>query len=64
MTNVEIFNLVKEKKEKIENLLDPTTFVLNPEVAQLEKEISELQAQCKHEFFHHFCKFCNLEEEK
>ena len=36
MTGLEIFSLVEEKKKKIEDLIDPTTFVLNHEVVELQ----------------------------
>ena len=42
MTSVEIFHLVREKKQKIEDIFDPTSFVLNPEVVKLEEEIRYL----------------------
>lgn len=62
MTSVEIFHLVREKKQKIEDIFDPTSFVLNPEVVKLEEEISDLQAQCEHDFVCGVCKYCSLEE--
>ena len=62
MTNVEIFHLVREKKQKIEDIFDPTSFVLNPEVVKLEEEISELQTQCEHDFVCGVGKYCSLEE--
>lgn len=62
MTGIEVFNLVKEKKDKIEDLFDPTSFVLNLEVQQLEAEIDELQAQCPHNFTNGVCEFCGKEE--
>ena len=39
MTGNEIFNLVETKKQEIEDLFDPTTFVLNPKIQELEKLI-------------------------
>lgn len=63
MTNQEIFTMVKSKKEKIDELFDPTVFVFNPEVARLEKEISDLQEMCKHEYENGVCKYCQKEKE-
>lgn len=64
MTGLEIFTRVNANKQKIEELTDYTTFVLNKEVVQLEEEISALQMICKHEFEEGVCKYCCKEEEK
>ena len=61
MTGIEVFNLIKEKKDRIEDLFDPTSFVLNPEVQKLEAEIDELQAHCPHNFTNGVCEFCGKE---
>lgn len=42
MTGPEVFALVTKKKQKIEELLDPTAFTLNAEIVALEREIGEL----------------------
>ena len=55
----------KEIKEKIdiltaeaESLLDPTTFVLNPRIAEINLEIVKLQEQCAHNYVNGVCEFC------
>ena len=55
----------KEIKEKIdalmaeaEALLDPTTFVLNQRMREINDEIIVLQKQCKHDFVDGICRFC------
>ena len=55
----------KEIKMKIdalnkeaEQLLDPTTFVLNPRIGEIDKEIRTLQAECEHNFVNGICEFC------
>ena len=55
----------KEIKEKIdalskeaESLLDPTTFVLNPRIEEINLEIAKLQNECKHNFVNGICEFC------
>lgn len=63
MTGLEIFARVKSNKKKIEDLLDYSTFVLNPEIVRLEEENKALQSMCKHEFIQGTCKFCDKEEE-
>jgi hypothetical protein len=62
MKNLEIFALVKEKKGQLETLVDPTSFVLNPEAEKLQQEIYNLQQQCSHDFYRGKCKYCELEE--
>ena len=63
MNGQEIFSLVKAKRKKIEDLFDPTTFVLNKEIIKLQDEINALQEQCTHEFDkNHVCKYCGKEE--
>jgi hypothetical protein len=55
----------KEIKMKIdalnieaEQLIDPTTFVLNPRISEISQEITKLQAQCNHNFVNGICEFC------
>jgi hypothetical protein len=64
MTHEELFTAVTTRKKKLEDIFDPTTFVLNPEVAQLEKEIEDLQATCTHCFIEGVCIHCTKEEQK
>jgi hypothetical protein len=63
MRGHEIFNLITEKKSKIEDLFDPTSFVLNPEVVKLEKEIEELQTECEHNYVEGVCEYCGKENQ-
>ena len=62
MTGSEIFSLVTIKRALLEDLIDPTSFVLNPEVENIRKEIEELQKNCPHEFVDGECKYCGKEE--
>ena len=62
MNGPEIFSLVTEKKQRIEEIFDPTTFVLNKEAQKLQEEITELQKECPHEFSAGICKYCGKEE--
>lgn len=62
MTGSEIFSLVTVKRALLEDLIDPTSFVLNPEVETIRKEIEELQKNCPHEFVDGECKYCGKEE--
>lgn len=62
MTGSEIFSLVTAKRALLEDLIDPTSFVLNPEIENVRKEIEELQKNCPHEFINGECKYCGKEE--
>ena len=62
MTGIEIFSAVSKRKQEIESIFDPTTFVLNPRVQELEREINELQEECPHRYTNGICDFCGKEE--
>ena len=62
MTKDEIRNKVLFNETKIQQLLDPSIFILQPEVQKLEKEIVELQNQCEHEFKDGICTICGKAE--
>ena len=64
MNGPEIFSLIKTKKDRIEELIDPTTFVLNKEVEVLQAEIENLQQECPHEYDNGTCRYCGKQEEK
>lgn len=59
-------NTIKEKilfnNQKIEEIFDPSIFILQEQVVKLMKENEELQAQCPHEFKDGVCIYCGLEE--
>lgn len=54
--------IIKEKidalNQEIEQLMDPTIFVLNPRINEINNEIKTLQAQCNHNFVNGICEFC------
>ena len=62
MDGLEIFTKIEGHKKRIEDLIDPTTFVLNPEIEQLQKEIMKLQQKCPHCYIECVCKYCGKEE--
>lgn len=53
---------MNELSEEAERLIDPTTFVLNPRIGEINQEIEELQSKCQHHFVNGMCEFCDLEE--
>lgn len=52
---------MNELSKEAERLIDPTTFVLNPRIAEINQEIEELQHKCQHHFVEGMCEFCDLE---
>lgn len=62
MTNFEIKEKIDANNRKIEELLNPSQFVLNNTVKKLLAENDALQAQCQHEFVDGFCIYCYKEE--
>jgi hypothetical protein len=54
----EIKKRIDELSIEIEQLVDPTTFVLNPRINEIDKEIKELQAKCNHNFIDGICEYC------
>lgn len=61
LTGQEVEKLIKFNNKKIEELLDPTSFVLQPEVQQLINENKELRKNCPHIFQDGVCIFCGTE---
>lgn len=55
-------NEIKEKidalNKEIEQLLDPSTFVLVPRIKEINTEIKNLQSQCQHNYINGICEFC------
>ncbi len=53
---------IKKKIDELcleaEKLLDPTTFVLNPRISEINDEIVALQKLCEHNFVDGVCEFC------
>ena len=54
----EIKKRIDELSLEAEQLMDPTTFVLNHRIGEIDKEIKALQAQCQHNFVNGVCEFC------
>ena len=64
MKGLEVFNRINQKKEEIEHLINPGLFILNKRIAEIYKEIDNLQNECEHEFKDGVCRFCGIEEKK
>lgn len=62
MTRDEIQNKIIFNNAKIKELLDPSVFILQPEVQILMEENEELQSVCEHEFVNGVCTICGKVE--
>ena len=48
--SLEIKEKIEKLNEELESKMRFDTFTLNPDVVKIQKEIVNLQKQCKHEF--------------
>lgn len=65
MSGTEIKRRIDYNNAQLEVLmgeLQPTNFVLNPEIAALVKENKMLQGICQHSFKDGICEYCGKEE--
>lgn len=57
-----IKNKIEENNQKIEQLLEPNSFILNVQVAEILSENKALQDKCYHVFVNGRCEYCGKEE--
>ncbi len=62
MTRDEIQNKIIFNNMKIKELLDPSIFILQPEVQVLMEDNEYLQSICEHEFENGVCVICGKTE--
>lgn len=62
MTTDEIRQKILYNNNKIKELLDPSVFILQPEVQKYIEENEEIQAQCPHVFQKGECIYCGKAE--
>ena len=62
MTRDEIRNKVLFNEAKIKELLDPSVFILQPEVQVLMEDNEYLRSICEHEFVNGVCEICGKVE--
>ena len=62
MNTIEIRNKINENNKMIEQILSPSTFILNNSVAALLEENRQLQEICPHLFEDGYCIYCDKEE--
>lgn len=58
MNKEEIRKKILFNEQKIQKLLDPSTFILQPEVMKLMDENEYLKSICAHEFENGVCVIC------
>jgi hypothetical protein len=62
MTKEEIREKVLYNNNKIKELLDPSVFILQPEVQVLMEDNEYLKTICQHEFVNGVCTICGKVE--
>lgn len=62
MTKEEIKAKVLYNNNKIQELLDPSVFILQPEVQMLMEDNEYLKTICPHEFVNGVCTICGKTE--
>ena len=62
MTTEEIKQRILYNNAKIQELLDPSVFILQPEVQKLLEENEQLQSECPHIFENGTCIICGKAE--
>ena len=62
MTKKEIHDKVLYNNNKIQELLDPSVFILQPEVQMLMEDNEYLKIICPHEFVNGVCIICGKVE--
>jgi hypothetical protein len=58
----EIKESILRLNERLEEIIEPGSFVLNPEVSEIMKRITDLQEKCSHSFIDKKCEYCGKEE--
>lgn len=62
MSPLEIQEKVTFNNKLIQDMLNPSQFVLNNKIRDLLKENENFQKQCPHHFVNGYCEFCFMEE--
>ena len=62
MKGEEIREKILFNNQKIEEIFDPSIFILQEQVVKLQEENEKLRAECSHKFENGVCIYCGLEE--
>lgn len=58
----EIKATIDKLQKEYDELFDPSVFVLQPRLFEIQTEITQLQKKCHHNFVNGKCEFCYTEE--
>lgn len=58
MTGEEIKNKINFNNQKIQSLMDPSVFILQPEVQKCMEDNEYLQSICPHKYENGVCIYC------
>ena len=64
MTQLQIKEEIDKNNALIEQLINPSQFILNNTDRDLLARNAELQHQCQHSFIDGFCEYCYMMEEE
>lgn len=53
---------IEENNKRIEQLLEPNSFILNTQIAEILSENKALQDKCYHVFIDERCEYCGKEK--
>lgn len=62
MTGEEIRDKVNFNNQQIQSLLNPSIFIIQPEIQKYMEDNERLQSICPHEFENGVCIYCGLVE--
>lgn len=62
MTGEEIKNKINFNNQKIQSLLDPSVFILQPEVKKYMEENEYLMSVCPHKYEGGICIYCGQQK--
>lgn len=62
MSPNEIKTKIEKLERELEENLDPTTFVLNARVLEIQEEIDKIRKECTHKYKDGECIYCKKEK--
>ena len=62
MKGEEIRNKINFNNQKIQSLMDPSVFILQPEIQKYMEENEYLKTICPHEYKNGVCIYCGQEQ--
>lgn len=62
MTGDEIRNEINYNNKQIQSLLDPSVFILQPEIQKYMEDNEYLMSICPHKYEHGICIYCGKQQ--